>query len=62
MIPGICALLFSSEPYSFTDAHADALAKQIGKPVRLVNGEMLSWYGSRAIEGLRYLRELAMGA
>jgi hypothetical protein len=26
-----------------------------------VNGEMLSWYGSRAIQGLRYLRELAGG-
>ncbi len=52
-------VLLSSEPYRFTDAHADALEKQIGKPVRLVDGEMLSWYGSRAIAGLRYLRELA---
>ncbi len=52
-------VLLSSEPYRFTDAHADALEKQLGKPVRLVDGEMLSWYGSRAIDGLRYLRELA---
>lgn len=52
-------VLLSTEPYRFTDAHADALERQIGKPVRLVDGEMLSWYGSRAIAGLRYLRELA---
>jgi hypothetical protein len=26
--------------------------------VFLVDGEMMSWYGSRALEGLRYLRRL----
>ncbi len=52
-------VLLSSEPYRFTEDHADALERQLGKPVRLVDGEMLSWYGSRAIAGLRYLRELA---
>ncbi|MGZ3253032.1 MAG: cobalamin-binding protein, partial [Burkholderiaceae bacterium] len=36
-----------------------ALEKQIGKPVRLVDGEMLSWYGSRAIPGLHYLSQLS---
>lgn len=54
-------VLLSSEPYRFTGAHADALERQLGKPVRLVDGEMLSWYGSRAIPGLRYLRSLAAG-
>jgi hypothetical protein len=29
--------------------------------VLLVDGEMLSWFGSRAIAGLGYLRELAAG-
>lgn len=52
-------VLLSSEPYRFTEAHVDALERQIGKPVRLVDGEMMSWYGSRAISGLRYLRQLA---
>lgn len=52
-------VLLSTEPYRFSDAHADALERQLGKPVRLVDGEMLSWYGSRAIAGLRYLRSLA---
>jgi ABC-type Fe3+-hydroxamate transport system substrate-binding protein len=52
-------VLLSSEPYRFIEDHADALERQLGKPVRVVDGEMLSWYGSRAIAGLRYLRELA---
>ncbi|MEH6435467.1 helical backbone metal receptor [Massilia sp. DD77] len=53
------AVLLSTEPYRFTEAHADALEKQIGIPVLLVDGEMMSWYGSRALAGLRYLRELS---
>jgi ABC-type Fe3+-hydroxamate transport system substrate-binding protein len=52
-------VLLSSEPYRFTEAHVDALERQIGKPVQLVDGEMLSWYGSRALAGLGYLRRLA---
>jgi ABC-type Fe3+-hydroxamate transport system substrate-binding protein len=52
-------VLLSSEPYRFTEAHVDALERQLGKPVQLVDGELISWYGSRAIEGLRYLRRLA---
>ena len=59
LIDGVDGVLLSSEPYRFTEAHADALEKQIGKPVLLVDGEMMSWYGSRALQGLRYLRELA---
>jgi hypothetical protein len=27
--------------------------------VELVRGDLLSWYGARAVAGLRYLRELA---
>lgn len=61
VVDSIDEVLLSTEPYRFTDAHADALERQIGKPVRLVDGEMLSWYGSRAIAGLRYLREFAAG-
>ena len=52
------AVLLSTEPYRFTEAHADALEKQLGIPVFLVDGEMMSWYGSRALAGLRYLREM----
>lgn len=52
------AVLLSTEPYRFTEAHTDALEKQLGIPVFLVDGEMMSWYGSRALAGLRYLREV----
>ncbi|WP_317203987.1 helical backbone metal receptor [Janthinobacterium sp.] len=59
LLAGVDGVLLSSEPYRFTEQHVDALERQIGKPVQLVDGEMLSWYGSRALEGLRYLRQLA---
>lgn len=58
LLDAVDIVLLSSEPYRFTESHVDALEKQIGKPVRLVDGEMLSWYGSRAIAGLRYVRAL----
>ena len=59
LVDGLDAVLLSTEPYRFTEAHADALEKQTGIPVLLVDGEMMSWYGSRALAGLRYLRGLA---
>ncbi|MES2015656.1 MAG: helical backbone metal receptor [Pseudomonadota bacterium] len=59
LVASIDGVLLSSEPYRFTQAHADALEKQIGKPVHLVDGEMMSWYGSRSVAGLHYLRDLA---
>ncbi|THC45042.1 helical backbone metal receptor [Massilia sp. Mn16-1_5] len=58
LVDQLDAVLLSTEPYRFTEAHADALEKQLGIPVLLVDGEMMSWYGSRALAGLRYLREL----
>ncbi len=54
-------VLLSSEPYRFTERHRRALAgdpRLAGVPVALIDGEMVSWYGARAIEGLRYLRDL----
>jgi len=53
------AVLLSSEPYRFRERHARELAALpalAGCVVRLIDGEMSSWYGSRAIAGLRYLR------
>ena len=58
LLRNVDEVLLSTEPYRFTEQHADALERQIGKPVTLVDGEMMSWYGSRAVAGLRYLREL----
>ncbi len=54
-------VLLSTEPFMFRARHVaelSALAILAGKTVRLIDGEMTSWYGSRAIEGLAYLREL----
>jgi ABC-type Fe3+-hydroxamate transport system substrate-binding protein len=59
LVAGIDGVLLSTEPYRFTEAHANALEQQIGKPVHLVDGEMMSWYGSRSVRGLCYLRTLA---
>lgn len=56
-------ILLSSEPYRFEASHiAAAQALCPAARVRLVDGELLSWYGARAVGGLRYLRELAAAA
>jgi ABC-type Fe3+-hydroxamate transport system substrate-binding protein len=52
------AVLFSSEPYRFGERDLTEFADAHGLPparCRLIDGEMTSWYGSRAIEGLAYL-------
>lgn len=59
LVAGIDCVLLSTEPYRFKEVHVDALEQQIGKPVYLVDGEMMSWYGTRSLAGLGYLRELA---
>ncbi|MEP7101008.1 MAG: helical backbone metal receptor, partial [Burkholderiales bacterium] len=52
-------VLLSSEPYRFGDEHLDAARRLCpNASARLVDGEMLSWYGPRAVPGLRYLREM----
>lgn len=58
LVAELDAVLLSTEPYRFTEEHSDALERQLGIPVFVVDGEMMSWYGSRALAGLRYLREL----
>jgi hypothetical protein len=53
-------VLLSSEPYHFKERHlAEVAAAVPGAEVALIDGEMTSWYGSRAIAGLRYLGEYA---
>ena len=53
--------LLSSEPYPFRDRHRAEVGARLGPGtrVRLVEGDLLSWYGSRAIAGVAYLRQLA---
>ncbi len=55
---GVARVLLSSEPYCFRDTDVAELAKRMAVPVELIDAEMTSWYGSRAIEGLRYLAAL----
>lgn len=52
---GVDRLLLSTEPYAFRPGDAQALAAEHGKPAHLVDGEWTSWYGTRAIAGLRAL-------
>ena len=53
-------ILLSSEPYSFGDEHIQELRSTMGltQPIELIDGEYVSWYGVRAIAGLRYLADL----
>jgi ABC-type Fe3+-hydroxamate transport system substrate-binding protein len=54
-------VLFSTEPFPFAAKHIDAFSKEfaVNTSPRLlaIDGKMVSWYGSRVIEGLRYLRD-----
>ena len=52
-------VLLSSEPFPFDASHRAELAAHLpGAEVRLVDGEMFSWYGSRMEAALPYLRGL----
>jgi len=54
-------VLLSSEPYSFRERHCvevlDMLPAGSRTRVALIDGSMTSWYGSRAIQGMTYLRD-----
>ncbi len=55
-------ILFSSEPYRFLPEDLESFACDYDCPLEklwLIDGEMTSWYGSRAIQGLRYMGQLA---
>ncbi len=54
-------VLLPSEPYQFRErdlAELRSLPPMREKTVMLIDGEMTSWYGSRAIAGMDYLRRL----
>lgn len=48
-------VLLATEPYRFTRRHVPEAEACFGKPACLVDGQLVSWYGSRAAAGLRYL-------
>jgi ABC-type Fe3+-hydroxamate transport system substrate-binding protein len=55
-------ILLSTEPFPFREHHRIDIAGHTAKPALLVDGEMTSWYGPRAIAGLAYLREFTARA
>ena len=62
LFAGIDLVLLSSEPYPFKPEHAALVRAAPGGarvPIALIDAEMISWYGSRAIPGLRYLARFA---
>ena len=57
---GADIVLLSSEPFPFKDKHVPLVKSALpSADVRLIDGELVSWYGSRAIQGMDYLRRLA---
>jgi len=55
-------VLFSSEPFPFNQKHLQQFQKDFpahADKARLIDAEMVSWYGSRSINGLRYLAKFA---
>ncbi len=56
------AVLLSTEPFPFKQKHVEEvreLTRQWSVPIGLIDAEMVSWYGPRAIPGLRYLESFA---
>jgi hypothetical protein len=60
-LAGTDLVLFSTEPYAFTEADVAAFraAHPAGPPAALIDGEYASWYGSRAIKAMDYMAEFA---
>lgn len=53
------AVFLSTEPYPFSQKHADELQRQLTHTkVILVDGELFSWYGSRMLQMPKYLTSL----
>lgn len=53
------ALLLSSEPYPFREKHLDEFRLICpSADIRIVDGELFSWYGSRLLQAPAYFRKL----
>ena len=52
-------LLLSSEPFPFQQKHVDNLSNLLpGVQIKIVDGEMFSWYGSRLLKAAVYFKKL----
>lgn len=55
-------VLLSSEPYPFREKHIGEIRAVLPEAsIRLVDGEVFSWYGSRLLQAPAYLQELREG-
>ena len=55
--PEFCFL--SSEPFPFKNKHAEEIQKILpNAQIKIVDGEMFSWYGSRLLKLPKYIKEL----
>ena len=61
-LAGVERVLLSTEPYRFRAEHLPEVERLAARPALLVDGEMVSWYGSRAARGLRWLIALRRGS
>lgn len=53
---------FSTEPYAFRPEEMEIFSHEFGIPMTRmisIDGELVSWYGSRALRGLDYLLQIA---
>jgi len=59
-LPRIPDVVFlPTEPFAFTETHRDDFAHLLPRErVHVVNGELLSWWLSRTVEGLEYFYQL----
>ena len=52
-------ILLSSEPFPFNKKHVEELKKHLPEvEIKIVNGEMFSWYGSKLIKAFPYFTSL----
>ncbi|MEP6628698.1 MAG: helical backbone metal receptor, partial [Ginsengibacter sp.] len=52
-------ILLSSEPFPFKEKHKEAMQKELpDMRIKLVDGEMFSWYGSRLLKSVDYFRSI----
>ena len=62
LLAGVDLVLLSSEPFPFKERHIAEIRAHAGDrcpSIRLFDGEMASWYGSRAIRAMDYLARFA---
>jgi hypothetical protein len=52
-------IFLSSEPYPFKEKHIQELSEICPHAqIELVDGELFSWYGSRLLHSVKYLKTL----